>query len=106
MCDNIYIERNKQQKEIMNKITKQIIENNLPISDVCRTVAIDKVDKNGKVTTCEIDNPVYKWYNKDTKKWYFGDKWSQKCNFSPNSAINCGGKHYIAKIFKNHKRAT
>ena len=67
----------------MNKITLQIIKNNLPISDVCRTVAIDKVDKNGKVTTCEIDNPVYKWYNKDTKKWYFGDRWSQQCNFSP-----------------------
>jgi len=64
----------------MNKITLQIIKNNLPISDVCRTVAIDKVDKNGKVTTCEMDNPVYKWYNKDTKKWYFGDRWSQQCN--------------------------
>jgi hypothetical protein len=41
----------------MNEITLQIIKNNLPISDVCRTVAIDKVDKNGKVTTCEMDNP-------------------------------------------------
>jgi len=81
----------------MNKITLQIIENNLPISDVCRTVGFDNK---------ELDNPVYKWYNKDTKKWYFGDRWSQQCNFSPNSAINCGGKHYIAKIFRNHKIVT
>ena len=81
----------------MNSITKQIIDNNLPISDVCRTVT---------VTGADLDNPVYKWYNKDTKKWYFGDKWSQKCNFSPNSAVNCGGKHYIAKIFRNHKITT
>ena len=59
----------------MLDITKQILNNNLPISDVTRTVT---------VTGSELDNPVFKWYNKDTKKWYFGDKWSQKCNFSPN----------------------
>ena len=95
--DNIYIRKKQQKERIMNHITKQIIENNLPISDVTRTVTI---------TGSELDNPVYKWYNKDTKKWYFGDKWSQKCNFSPNSAINCGGKYYINKIFLNHKITT
>ncbi len=90
----------------MNKITLQIIENKLPISDVCQTVAIDKIDKDGNVTTRELDNPVFKWFNKDTKKWYIGDRWSQKCNFSPNSAKHCGGKYYIAKLFRNIKIAT
>ena len=81
----------------MLDITKQILNNNLPISDVTRTVT---------VTGSELDNPVFKWYTNDTKKWYVGDKWSQQCNFSPNSAVNFGGKHYIAKIFRDHTITT
>lgn len=95
--DNIHIERNKQQKEIMNKITLQIIENKLPINNVTQTCDFDGSD---------LDKPAYKWFNTETKKWYIGDKWSQKCNFSPNSAKHCGGKHYIAKLFRNIKIVT
>jgi len=81
---------------LLNDITKQIIENNLPISNV-------SIGKTRSLYTWSTCGTIYKWYNKDTKKWYFGDKWSQKCNFSPNSAANCGGKYYIAKIFKKYE---
>ena len=83
----------------MNDITKQIIENKLPISNV-------SCSYHYRSSCGKIDAHIYKWYNKNTKKWYFGDKWSQQCNFSPNSAANCGGKYYIAKIFKKYDMTT
>jgi hypothetical protein len=81
----------------MLNTTLQIIENNLPIYNVTQTDEIGGTD---------LDKPVYKWYNSETKKWYIGDRWSQKCNFSPNSAKNCGGKRYIDKLYKNMTKVT
>ena len=49
---------------------------------------------------------VYYWHNKETKKWYLGDEWSRKCTFSPSSAMNCGSKYYINKLYKNTTKVT
>jgi hypothetical protein len=77
----------------MNDITLQIINNNLPISNCHQSI-----DLTGET--------IYTWYNTDTKKWYIGDDWSQKCNFGASSAMNCGGKYYINKLYKNVTKET
>jgi len=81
----------------MLNITLQIIKNKLPIQQVTQTEIVGGSD---------LDSPAYKWFNTETGKWYIGDQWSQKCNFSPPSAKHCGGKHYIAKVFRNIKIVT
>jgi len=84
----------------MNDITLQIIKNNLPISN-CRQ-GIDLVGQS----EIALGEALYTWYNSETKKWYIGDDWSRKCNFGASSAMNCGGKYYIDKLYKNMTKVT
>ena len=49
---------------------------------------------------------VYYWHNKETKKWYLGDERSRKSTFCPSSAMNCGSKYYINKLYKNTTKVT
>ena len=78
----------------MNDITLQIIKNNLTIYN-CR-----------QGIHALLGETIYTWYNSETKKWYIGDDWSRKCNFGASSAMNCGGKYYIDKLYKNMTKVT
>jgi len=84
----------------MNDITLQIIENNLPIYNCRQGICQDNPwnDLTGET--------IYAWYNSETKKWYIGDDWSRKCNFGASSAMNCGSKYYINKLYKNMTKVT